>query len=301
MQKRHHTVPRSYLEQFTDANGDVWVLDTSNKIFNTRPHNILVESHFYRITLKDGSKRVVVENTLADIEGKYATIFRDKLSQDKFLTTEERAHVSVFLAALLHRTRANRDGLRGMLTSLKKVAEEWGEQFKVLSSERKRALRAIPSTGHPISIEEIAEGLENWDEHHSASLIDHIAHTAQIIFQMKWSVWKYPTNQGNFLTSDDPFVMRRPAAELKYGKAAIGARPGLAFRDVEVTVPLSKEHLLLAGWILEHDSYMEVPVDRAEAMNQRVILGSSKQVIACSKAQLEEVMAKYPPLPKQAK
>lgn len=298
MQKRHHTVPRCYLEQFADANGDVWVLDTSNKIFNTKPHNILVESHFYRITLKDGRKSVVVEDTLADIEGKYAEIFRGKLSQDKFLTLEERAHASVFLAALLHRTRPNRESLRGMLSSLKKSAEEWREQLRGLPPEQKRTLAAIPSSGEPIGIEDLAEGLENWDEHHSASLIDHITHTAQVLFVMKWSVWKYPSDGGSFLTSDDPFVMRRPAAELKYGKNAIGSRPGLAFKDVEITIPLSKERLLLAGWILERDSYLEAPLEMAEGMNQRTILGSSRQIIACKKEQLEDVIKKYPPHPK---
>lgn len=240
MQKRHHTVPRCYLEQFIDTNGDIWSLDTSNKIFNTKPNNILVESHFYRITLKDGSKSVVVENTLADIEGRYAEIFRNKLSQDKFLTSEERAYASVFLASLLHRTRPNREGLRGMLSSLKKSAEEWREQLKWLSPEQKRIISATPSTGESINIEDLEKGLENWDEHHSASLIDHITHTAQVLFNMNWSVWKYPSGQGSFLTSDDPFVMRRPAAELKYGKNAIGSQAGLLFKDVEITIPFQR-------------------------------------------------------------
>lgn len=114
---------------------------------------------------------------------------------------------------------------------------------------------------------------------------------------MKWSIWKHPDNEGAFVTSDDPLVIRRPEAEKKYGRKAFGSRPGLMFKDTEITLPLSKDRLLLAGWILNEDSYCTPPKEMAECLNQRTILHSSERVLASSKKQLDEIMTKYPPNP----
>ena len=71
MQKRHHTVPRCYLQNFTDIDGFVWVLDTKDNIFKIKPENIFVENNFYTIKLKNGEKNLIVKDTLANIEGTY--------------------------------------------------------------------------------------------------------------------------------------------------------------------------------------------------------------------------------------
>jgi len=296
MQKRHHTIPRCYLEGFTDENGHVWVLDTKNKIFNTQPENILVETHFYRITLMNGEKSVVVEDTLANIEGAYADIFRNKISQDKFLADDERAKVSIFFSAMMHRTKPHRESMRNMLEKLKVTMEKWQEEYKN-NPEARKLSSAIPSSGKGISLDELKEGLADFDEHHAADLIPQIISTAQIIFDMKWSIWKYPKGKGSFVTSDSPLVVMRPASIKKYGKNAFGSRPGLLFKDAEITLPLSKDKLLLAGWILNEDSYYEVPAEIAENINQRTILNSSERIIASNKKKLEEIKAKYPPNP----
>lgn len=293
MQKRHHTVPRCYLEGFADDDDKVWVLDTKNKIFNIRPENILVENHFYSITLKNGDKSVVVENTLANIEGAYTDLFRGKISQDKFLTPEERATASIFFAAMMLRTRPHRESTKKMFEDLKATLEEWREEYK-RNPEARELSGAIPSSGETISIENLEEGLANFDEHHAADLIPQIVHVAQIIFDMKWSIWKYPEGEGAFVTSDDPLVVMRPAAIKKYGKNAIGSRPGLSYRDAEITLPLSKNRLLLAGWILEEDTYIMVPQDIAENINQRTILHSFERIIAHNKDELEKIKTKYP-------
>lgn len=95
------------------------------------------------------------------------------------------------------------------------------------------------------------------------------------------------------MTSDNPLVVMRPASIKKYGKNAFGSRPGLIFRDAEITLPLSKDRLLLAGWILNEDSYIEVPVEIAENINQRTILNSSERLISSNEKQLIGIRAKY--------
>jgi len=291
--KHHHTVPRCYLQNFTDGDGFVWILDTKDKIFRRKPESILVENHFYTVTLKNGEKSLFVEDTLANIESEYATIFNNKISQDLFLTDEERAKVSVFIAALMLRTRPRRESMKGMFQNLKKSMEKWQKESKTTKDtpETLKTASAISSSGNSISIGDLDAYLDNYKEEHSVSILNQLPKVAQLIFNMKWSVWK--NADCNFVTCDDPLVLLRPASIKKYGANAFGSTPGLVYQDVELTLPLSKDRLLLAGWILEEDSYLPIENDMAERMNYRTITRSSERVIASSKLQAEAIKNKY--------
>jgi hypothetical protein len=290
MKKRHHIVPKCYLENFVDDDGFVWVLDTEDSIFNIKPANILVENHFYTITLKNGEKSLFVEDTLANIESKYIDIFNNKLSKDIFLDDTERANVSVFLAALFLRTKTHREGLKGMFQKLKSSMEEWKKHYETNKQSRDFA-SVMPSSGKTISIDDVNEYLKNYKDQHSINIIDQLPEISQIIFNMKWSIWKNKNN--NFVTCDNPLYLIRPASIKKYGTNVIGSQPGLLYNDVELTVPLASGRLLLAGWILEQDSYFEVDDDLAEKMNHRTICSSSERIITNSKEKAEMIKNKY--------
>jgi len=292
MKKRHHTVPRCYLQNFTDGEGFVWVLDVNNKIFKIKPENILVENHFYTITLKNGERSLVVEDTLADLEGKYALIYEEKISKNLPLSLEDKAVVSVFISAMMHRTRPNREGMRKMFEKMRDTLQEWREEYKSNPKARDNA-SAMPSSGRSISLEEIEKGLEDFDEHHSAGLPDWMVSTAQPLFNMKWTIIRSEDPNQRFVTSDDPVSMRRPQSEMKYGRNAVGAVAGLVYRDVEVTIPLSKDQILLAGWILNDDTYSYMPANMMEGLNQRTILSSGEKVLSSSESELLDIKTKY--------
>jgi len=246
--------------------------------------------------LKNGEKSLVIEDTLANIEGAYANIFADKISQNKFLTPEERAKVSIFISAMIHRTKPNRESMRNMLQKLKGTMSEWKKQFETMSEEQRRTAAAIPSSGGAsITMGDLDEYLKDFDEQQSMRLIDDTVSTAQIIFDMKWAVVSCEDLEHRFVTSDNPLVMMRPLSIKKYGRNAIGSLAGLGYQDVEVTISLSKDKLLLAGWILNEDSYTFMPKDMSEGFNQRTILHSSEKIITSSKKQSEEIRTKYPP------
>jgi hypothetical protein len=291
MKKRQHTIPKCYLENFSDEDGFVWVLDTKDNIFKTNPENILVESHFYTITLKNGEKSFFIEDTLANIEGAYATLFRDKISKDLFLTDEERAKVAIFIAALFLRTKPHREGLKNMFEKLKTSMEDWKKQFELLSPEAREFSSNVPSSGETIHMKDVEDYLKNYKDEHSVSILTQLPEVAQIIFNMKWSVWKNENN--SFVTCDNPLTLLRPASIKKYGAKAIGSQPGLLYKDVELTVPLAKDKLLLAGWILNEDSYFTVGDDMVHQMNHRTITNSSERVIASSELQVNDIKSKY--------
>jgi hypothetical protein len=233
MQKeQQHTIPSSYLENFADEGGFVWVLDTDDNIFNTKPHNILKERHFYSLTNSNGEKDMSVEDALGSIEGDFINVFRNKISQNLLLTIEERIIVSVFVAALMTRTRPYRDGLKNSLEQLKGWMEE--SVKNPLTEEDKKVLAATPSSGGvTIDMESLKDGLQKFDEHHSSSILRSLSHSAALIYNMKWSIW---INTGyGFVTSDDPVVLLRPASIKKFGSGTSRSTPGLIWQDVELT------------------------------------------------------------------
>lgn len=290
MKKRHHTVSKCYLRNFSDENGFLWVLDIKDNIFKVKPENILVENHFYTITLKNGEKSLVVKDTLANIEGAYAAIFENKISKDQFLSDEERTRVAIFIAALYLRTKPQREGMRRMFQKLKADLEDWKKQFE-LNPKAREFTSTIPSSGETMSLEDIEQYLNDFEEHHSVSILDNLSEIAQLIFNMKWSVWK--NKNCNFVTCDNPLVLLRPASIKKYGPKAIGSVPGLAYKDTELTLPLAKDRLLLAGWILERDSYIDVDDEMAQKINHRTITHSSERVIADSETKVNKIKARY--------
>jgi|GEM_PF-1227151 len=293
MKKRHHTVPKCYLENFTDDEGFVWILDTKDNIFCIKPANILLENHFYSITLKNGEKSLIVEDMLADIEGAYISVFLNKIKKELPLIDEDRATIAVFIAALFLRTKPHREGLRGMFKNLQNTITDWQKQFALMSDESKKAMEAIHSSedGETISVEDVDEYVENLNDHHSINTIDQLPHIAQIIFNMKWTIWKDPN--GNFVTSDDPVVILRPEAIKKYGADAIGSRPGLLFKDVELTVPLSKNMVLLATWEMDQSQYSIISQELVKAINHRTITHSSERVVNKSEESAKAVKSRY--------
>lgn len=277
--KGQHTIPRCYLQNFTDNNGFVWVLDTKDKIFNVKPKNILVENDFYTITLKNGEKSFVVEDTLANIEGAYIDIFNNKISIDKFLVGEERVKASIFFAATMLRTRPYREDIKKMLQDLKKWMEHWDEKPKMNSQTK------------GITLSDLEDGLNNFENQHSISIVSNLSKIAQIIFDMKWAVFKNKTCR--FVTSDDPIVIMRPASIKKYGLNSLGSSPGLKYKDAELTFPLSKDRLLLAGHVLERDFYLPSEDVWTDDFNHRTITHSSERIISDSKEKLIAIRDKY--------
>lgn len=108
--KRHHYVPRNYLERFADGD-QVFVRRRDGTTFTTNCVNVAVESGFYDIELEGGGKSKQVEGILADVEGATADVFRmiDRTMEAPPPDAEERAVLSVYLALQMTRTPEQRE------------------------------------------------------------------------------------------------------------------------------------------------------------------------------------------------
>lgn len=108
--KRHHYVPRNYLERFA-AGDQVFVRRRDGTAFTTNCINVAVESGFYDIELADGGKSKDVEKVLANVEGATADVFRmiDDTMEAPSRGTTEREVLSIYLALQMTRTPEQRE------------------------------------------------------------------------------------------------------------------------------------------------------------------------------------------------
>jgi len=287
--KKQHTIPRCYLDRFTNKDGLLWVLDKNDKVFRAKPKNILTERHFYTITLPFKKGSFVIEDTLANIESGYANIFATKIEKGASLTKEERGIVAVFAGAMLSRTKPHRESLRNMFIGLDKKLAEWKSFFQQHPKAREFSSKLPRGDGESISQSDLKKIIENLDEVHSTALIETLPEISNIIFKMKWSLLVPENEKDEFITSDNPCVLLRPEAIKKFGPNAFGSRPGLIYKDVELTLPLSSKRALLAGWKIEHETYFSAPHWLVEQMNYRSIMYTKDKVIATNRRKLEEI------------
>src|SRR3990167_5570574 len=102
--KRQHYVPQCYLREWADpgtpANKEpcVWIFDKDGK--NKRKDkvkNVLAVNDFYTLKIK-GQRDYFIEETLGNLESKYAQIFRNKIKKHLPLAEEEHIILCAFVS-----------------------------------------------------------------------------------------------------------------------------------------------------------------------------------------------------------
>src|SRR2546423_15005720 len=101
--KRHHYVPRFYLNGFIDPVNEpfIWVYQKGeSQIIKATAENIALEKHYYSFTSPTGEKdSETFENALSEMEGKAAPIIA-KIKRGQTLNEDDRAVFAVFLALM---------------------------------------------------------------------------------------------------------------------------------------------------------------------------------------------------------
>jgi hypothetical protein len=107
--KRHHFVPRFYLEGFA-RDGKLWLYDRERKQFrHGAPDKIAIICDYYTLTNEQGEKDCRIEEFLSVIEGKAKTVIL-KLEARGNISPEERLSLAHFIALLAVRIpRFDRD------------------------------------------------------------------------------------------------------------------------------------------------------------------------------------------------
>ncbi len=126
-----HYVPQCLLELFSrekNSKGEslLWVMSKDGK--KRRKSNvegIFAYNHLY--TIVEGSKKIfAIEKTLANIEGDFATIYREKISKRLPLSDTEHLILCAFVATMLQRTLSYKDNLERNIDQLIEHAKMMG-------------------------------------------------------------------------------------------------------------------------------------------------------------------------------
>jgi hypothetical protein len=134
--KRQHIIPKCYLKQFVDPHTPtgqepyVWIFDRGSKKGKKRaPRNILTETDLYTFSGKDGTKNYSLENSLAQIESDYASLFEQKIGQHLPLDAREHLVLCAFVAGMLQRTLKQKANIEGFLIDSYLALNRWSKRM----------------------------------------------------------------------------------------------------------------------------------------------------------------------------
>ena len=137
-----HFVPKSYLSAWCDPNTpplqtpSVWIFTKDGtQSHNKAPKNILKETDTYTIKGADGSRDLTLEQGLCQLESRFVSIRNNKLSKEEPLSQDEHLYVCGFMAAMITRTKAQREYYK----------EYWGGLLKDLDGMIKRRRQENPN------------------------------------------------------------------------------------------------------------------------------------------------------------
>lgn len=287
--KKQHTIPECYLKNFADSDYKIWVLNLDRRqIYPTNPKDVLTGNHFYTIKFPAGGGSIIVEDTLGTVESKYAEIFQNKIRTKNPLTEQEKAVCSIFVAALLMRTKAMRDSIE----DFKKRQTELINYFISMPLEQRKRMSRINHIGDKIgvSVSRIAESNQDIPSLHSSIMLMSLPEISNIIFKMKWC-FGYPENTNDaFITSDNPCSLVNPTLLKDHRRIVPMSNSGLAQEDVELTLPLSSSLCLIATWKTEFQEYVSLASDLVEAINFRTILYVKDTILSESEERLSQIL-----------
>ena len=193
--KGQHYITESYQLNFSNTKGKIWVLDENDKIFSTNPTNTFKEAHFYTITFPSFPEPLLVERTLAEVEGNFATVVKEKLEKGISLANDDRVSVSLFASAMFIRTKQQRENLKNFFTNALGHMRAIKSDPKLV--EFYKSIPSSPPDEDETSFSEIEleKGLKDFDSYHSLTTLDNMYDIAPTIFEMKWIFLVAPKNK----------------------------------------------------------------------------------------------------------
>jgi hypothetical protein len=257
---RQHLIPREYLKTWADPStpndrkGRVWIIqkaDSERKELRS-PRDCFWEPDRYTIQT-DAGRNVAVEKALGRIESDYGRVICDVL-QNRQLSAEQRVWLSFFAGAMLARVGGIPDAAERMLRT-------GARQTRRLEEKR----------GAPPERSAEMEGLLRSVHGHTASagMIEY----SKMFFDMHLSIFSADDSVG-FITSDAPIFLCIPGIEGQW------QHPFLAHEHVEVSLPLSPQHMGFYSWKDRPILYRSADRRKVDQFNSRTIAGCRKEFVS---------------------
>ena len=260
--KRQHIIPACYLRSWCDPRKPpahhpfIWRIRKDRSAKQKRsPEKSFRATDKYTIRLPNGQRNLVFENTLAETETLFVRVIC-KIRKRQKLSPTDRAHLCLFAAAMHNRTTATGEHWKRQMQRLHEVVVDLEQAHNSPPRKSLETAHMVETAHHDV----IANGLR---------------FETPLLFQMQMTVLMTDDELG-FVTSDRPCLWFNPQA---YKWPPFYRSPGLAQRDIEVTLPLSPEHALLVC----HRSvpqYSLVTQQVVDELNRRTVLNCTEEFVS---------------------
>jgi hypothetical protein len=281
--KRHHYLPKFYLEGFCRDNV-LWVYDRDTKEFRKQtPLNTAVQRYYYSFEKDDGEKTADIEDFLALVET-HAKPVLDKIHTRETINDNEKVTLSLIIGFLYSRVPSFGKSVNDITV---RIVEHLS---KVIFADEKITESAFnqyeQDTGRKINItpkelSEFARSDGNDREVHqneSLTMMLELSTKLPVYFlQMNWLFLFAPGNL-SFVTTDKPFVLIPPR------ELADNVPYGLATKRTQKFIPLTQQVCFV---LLDHGENIkirEATREEVREINRRITSRCDRFVIARDEA-----------------
>lgn len=207
---RHHFIPKFYLENFANSDNHFFVYDKEkpNKIFRKSPKQVCYESNRNSFFGKDNiPSPYLEEKTYSHFDNIHAPIFKNlrfDIVDENYWTKKNVQTIELFIPFLFWRNPVNDHLFENFINQLNKL-----EDLNLVIYDG--------STNKIIDdVEFHRKILDNSDFKKGARIntaIETFNHKTDRFKELEWRVYDY-NGFGNFLTSDNPLLFKKPFMEL---------------------------------------------------------------------------------------
>lgn len=268
--KRQHYVPQLHLKHFADERNHVWTYDTSTgDVRSSLPSQTAVETNFYSLVDDNGQHDDALEIFLSKVESD-AAITYEKLLRGEIPTGTDRANFARFLATLYVRGPAMLRvfgqiygaGALQVLSTLASDREKFNQAMSAMprqDGEGERDMDALFAAAQTT----VAKSTIQVDRKVGMGLLADADHIAEVFHAMGWRVIR--STGLAFISGDTPLCKAVPSSAIdpNYGDG------GLMNKQVTMSLPLSRDRLLLMGWAPDSKGLLETDREDIKGKNRQ--------------------------------
>lgn len=285
--KRHHFVPRCYLEGFATRHdhkkkSDIYSFDAvQRKFFRTAIDNVALQTAFNTIDI-EGHDPDAFEKAMSEVESDIGPALV-RICAKESLADENDRTLLLNLIGLLHaRNPRFRERNRQFREAVvKRVLDIATSNKEIWASHVKQAKAAgFLGKDETIDYEEIRKAykpddfkVELSNEEHIRVELEIFEPIVQRLFERKWVLVKAPENSPGFVTCDHPVCLTWSEPDPNRQRRPIG----LALHGTEIFFPISPRIGVLGAYEVENGE-AKFSDEQVASANGTVILNSQRQV-----------------------
>jgi hypothetical protein len=285
--RRHHYVPKCYLNSFSNENEnkkkrELYVFErVERKLFVTAPDDVALERDFNTINL-EGHAPDAFEAAMAAVESEIGPALKRIIESKSIADNDDRVLLINLICLLYVRNPRFRKTKQSLQDRVAKIVmdlvlssrEMWESQVK------KAQAAGFVAKDVETNYEDVKRGVENKDHQVQIPIEDHLLseihvfdHALPLLFERKWVLLRATPDSKGFITCDHP-------VSLIWSEPTAARRPlGLKTTGTEILFPISPELAVVGAFELENGVHESDKIQVASC-NGTTILNSNRQVYA---------------------